>query len=201
MMSAEEKNALVEKIWDFHTKKAPGIVIGIDMVELALEKLGPVKDKINAICEGQSCLIDVLQVMAGCTYGNKYLRVIESLGRYAFTLFDRFDGKGIRVFIDIDRIDPDETPELAKFFTRTRSPEVKEGGPARAESALKIIGEFAGVRQKIIGWYPVKVFDHHKPPMYPAALCEECNESFLLVEPGAKKCVECKGEVKYYEKI
>lgn len=200
-MNIKEKEELIEKIFAFHTKRAPGIVIGVDMVELALEKLGSVKDKINAICEGQSCLIDVLQHMTGCTYGNKYLRVVKNLGRFAFTLFDRYDGRGIRVFIDIGKIDAAETPELAKFFTRTRSKEVKEGGPARAESALKIMKEFASMKQNIIAWYPVRVIDHGKPPMYPAALCEDCKESFLVVEDGAKKCEECTGEVRYYEKV
>lgn len=199
MMNPKEKEALIEKIFAFHTKRAPGIVIGVDMVEQALEKLGSVKDKINAVCEGQSCLIDVLQHMTGCTYGNKYLRVVKDLGRFAFTLYDRYDGRGVRASIDIDKIDPEETPELAKFFTRTRSKEVKEGGPARAESALKIMKEFAGMKQSIIVLRSVKVLDHGKPPMYPAALCEACNESFLVVEPGTKKCEECKGEVIYFQ--
>ena len=201
MLNQKEKEELIEKIFAFHTKRAPGIVIGVEMVELALEKLGPVKDKVNAVCEGQSCIIDVIQNMTGCTYGNKYLRVAKDLGRFAFTLFDRYDGRGVRVYVDIDQIDPDKTPEMAKFFTRTRSKEVKDGGPARAESALKIMKEFAGVGKSIIAWYPVKVLDYQKPPMYPATLCEQCKESFLVVESGQTLCAACRGDVEYFERL
>jgi formylmethanofuran dehydrogenase subunit E len=198
MLGKDEKQALIEKIFAFHTKRAPGIAIGVARVDLALEKLGPVKDKLNAVCEGQSCLVDVLQNMTGCTYGNKYLRIAKDLGRFAFTLFDRYDGRGIRVYIDIDKIDAEKTPELAKFFTRTRSKEVKEGGPARAESAIKVMNEFDSVGEQIIAWYPVKVLNPEKPPMYPAAQCAECHESFLVLNQGETVCGACRGEIQYF---
>ncbi|MFZ5951548.1 MAG: FmdE family protein [Candidatus Rifleibacteriota bacterium] len=200
-MTPDEKKALLEKLFCFHTKRAPGLAIGIDMVELGLEKLGPVKDKINAVCEGQSCIIDVLQNMTGCTYGNRYLRVLNHLGRFAFTLYDRADGRGVRVFVDVDKIDPNQTPEIAKFFSRTRSAEVKKGGPARADSAEKIMKEFSGISKKILAWYPVKVLNFEKPDVYPAAFCQKCSESFLVIEPEQKVCRACSGSDLYFEKI
>ncbi len=200
-MTPEEKKSLLEKLFAFHTKRAPGLAIGIDMVELALEKLGPVKDRINAVCEGQSCLVDVLQNMTGCTYGNRYLRVINNLGRFAFTLYDRVDGRGIRVFIDVDKIDPVETPEIARFFSRTRSPEVKKGGQARADSAEKIMSEFSKISRRIIAWYPVRVLKFEKPDVYPAAFCQKCHESFLVTESEQKICGACTGSDLYFERI
>jgi formylmethanofuran dehydrogenase subunit E len=199
MLDAKEKEQLIEKIFAFHHKRAPGIVIGVDMVELALEKLGPIKERLNAVCEGQSCLIDVLQVMTGCTYGNKYLRVINNLGRFALSLFDRFDGRGIRVSVNLKKIDSQKTPEMAKFFTRTRSKDVKEGGQARIDSALKIMAEYAGLQDSILEWEPVHIIDYKKPPMYPADICNSCGETFLIFASGETRCEACKGEVKYFE--
>ena len=41
-MTDAEFNELVEKVYKFHTKRAPGIPIGVEMVLLAKEKLGDV---------------------------------------------------------------------------------------------------------------------------------------------------------------
>jgi formylmethanofuran dehydrogenase subunit E len=200
MFDAKQKEELVEKIFAFHTKRAPAIPIGVEMVDLALDKLGPVKDKINAVCEGGSCLVDVLQIAVGCTYGNKYLRILDKLGRFAFTLYDRHDGRGIRVYLDYEKIDADKTPELAKFFLRKRSPEIKNGGPKRKASGQQIMNEFKSLDYSIFGWEAVKVPDHGKPPMFPAEICEGCNESFLATKEGQKKCLVCQGEIEYYQK-
>lgn len=200
MLEQKEKEQLVEKIFAFHTKRAPAIPIGVEMVDLALEKLGTVKDKLNAVCEGRSCLVDVLQIMAGCTYGNKYLRILDNLGRFAFTLYDRHDGRGVRVYLNYDKIDAEKTPEMAKFFLRKRSPEIKNGGPKRRASGQKIMNEFKSLDYSIFDWEKVKVLDHGKPPMYPAAICDGCKESFLAVKEGQKKCLICQGEIEYYQK-
>ncbi len=198
MLSRNEFDEWTEKAFAFHTKRAPGIVIGVAMVDLAKEKLGQVKTRLNAIAETQACIVDVIQIMLGCTVGNKYLRVVKELGHYALTLFDRFDGRGVRVFVDVSKIDPEKTPELARFFKRTRDPEVKKGGEARIKSGQKIIKEFHSIDRDIFGVENVRVIDHDKPPMLPAGVCEGCGESFLAVA-DEKKCQSCTGKLKYFE--
>ena len=198
MLSRNEFDEWTEKAFAFHTKRAPGIVIGVAMVDLAKEKLGQVKTRLNAITETQACIVDVVQIMLGCTVGNKYLRVVKELGHYAVTLFDRFDGRGVRVFVDVSKIDPEKTPELARFFKRTRDPEVKNGGEARIKSGQKIIKEFHSIDRDIFGVEYVRVIDHDKPPMLPAGVCEDCGESFLAVA-DEKKCQGCTGRLKYFE--
>ena len=199
MLTDKEFNEMTEKVYAFHHKRAPGIPIGVAMVDLALDKLGVVKEKINAIAETQACLSDVIQIMAGCTIGNRYLRIYKELGKYALTLFDRADGRGVRVFIDIDKIDASISPETYKFFHRTRSAEVKKGGPARIESSKKIVKEFLKIKDKILDFQEVKVINHGKPPMLPASICITCGESFLAKHNSDKKCQICSGALKYFE--
>lgn len=199
MLSEKEFEKVVEEVYRFHTKRAPGIAIGVAMVDLARQHLGTIKGKLNAIAETQACLSDVIQVMTGCTMGNRYLRVMKDLGRFALTLFDREDGNGVRVSIDLKKIDPKKTPELYKFFLRERDEEVQKGGEAREISGRKIVNELISVGRDIFRIERVKVREHGKPPMLPAAICQSCGESFLKRDESHKLCDFCSGINKYYD--
>lgn len=196
-MTNEEILEWFEKAVKFHTKKAPGLAIGIAMIDLCRARLGSVKEKINAVSESQSCLCDVIQLMTGCTIGNRYLKIYGELGRYALTLYDRADGRGVRAYIDVDKILPDETPELYKFFLRNRSAEVKAGGEERLKSCDLVVTEFLRVRTRIIALQDVIMEKFGKSEMLSAAQCSRCRESFLVVGVE-KECGECRGSVHYY---
>lgn len=200
-MTLEELNVITEQIYKFHTKRAPGIPIAVAMVDYALELLGPDKGKLNAVSESQSCLSDVIQVMTGCTIGNRYLKIIKEIGRYAVTLYDRDTGLGARIFIDTEKIDPEQTPELSRFFKRTRSAEVQKGGTAREESGKKIVAEFAKVGRKIFGWERIRMKEFGKPPMLPAKYCADCRQTFLARNEEHVKCDYCEGSAAYYERV
>lgn len=196
-MSDEEILEWFEKAVVFHTKRAPGLAIGIAMVDVCRARLGPVKEKLNAISESPSCLCDVIQLMTGCTVGNRYLKVYGELGRFALTLYDRANGRGVRASIDTDKISAAETPELHKFFLRNRSPEVKAGGPERLKSGELVVSEFMKVRHRIIATQDVFIEKYGKPELKAAAQCKTCRESFLVTD-SEEDCAECRGELKYY---
>ncbi len=92
---------------EFHTYPAPGLLVGVYMVDYALELLKPPEGKkIYAVCETTKCLPDALQVMAHCTTGNHRLRVIP-IGKFAITLNGPADApyvNGVRVFVDGDKM-------------------------------------------------------------------------------------------------
>lgn len=187
----------VERIYSFHTKRAPGVPIGACMIDYARELLGPITGTINAVCETGWCLADAIQVMTGCTVGNRYLRIEAHLGRYALTLFDRDTGEGIRVYVDVRKIDANKTPELYKFFHRTRGAEVEQGGTPRQESNARVHSDFAKVHRDILSWERVVVRQKGKQPIPPAAVCPGCGESFLGA-PGSR-CDVCTGQT-YYDR-
>ena len=196
MINESEFIELVEKVYKFHTKRAPGIPIGVQMVLLAQEKLGPIK-RLGAIAETQVCLSDTIQFLTGCTVGNKYLKIFDEIGRYALTLYSRKDGHGIRVFVDFDKLSEDKMPEIYKFFHRKRDPITRTDMNARAESAKKIVKEFLAANRDIFSFQEVQIKNFGKPPVSPAQICQSCNESFLA-EPEIDKCLVCSGEKEYY---
>ena len=77
----------LELIRGFHGHLAPGLVIGVKMVSLAMARLP--RDLIfDAFCETRSCLPDAVQLLTPCTIGNGWLRIVD-LGRFAVALYDK----------------------------------------------------------------------------------------------------------------
>ncbi|GBC60770.1 trehalose-binding protein [Desulfonema ishimotonii] len=97
-------------IRDFHGYPAPGMVIGVKMVSLAMEHL-PKDILFDAISETSSCLPDAVQLLTLCTIGNSWLKIVD-LTRYAVTLYDKYNGNGVRVFID-----PEKLKAWPEFYT------------------------------------------------------------------------------------
>ncbi len=198
MLTPSEFEAMAERVFEFHRKRAPGIYIGIAMVDRALDEIGPIREKLNFYAETQACLSDVIQIMTGCTTGNRYLRVLKDLGRFAVTAFDRADGRGVRVSVDLSKLDFDRMPETSRFFHRQRDPAVQAGGPAREASGVKIMEEFRQYGSELLRVQKVRVRDHGKPPMLAAIVCGDCGESYLKRDEMHVKCDFCAGSTPYY---
>ncbi len=199
MLTPTDFDAMVAKIAAFHTRPAPGIVIGVAMVDYARDTLGPVPGKINAVCETQACLTDVIQVMTGCTMGNRYLRIIHGLGRYALTLYDRDTGVGVRVACRQELIDPATSPELYRWFSRTRGPELQNDPAARRRSGEQVMHEFKQVGRAVLEAQWVRVRDYGKKPLAAANVCTTCGESYLVDQDDTGQCRSCATRQVYFE--
>lgn len=200
----EKLRSAILKTWEFHTITAPGILIGCCMVEKAKELLNfPEPEvKYNAISETRVCLVDCLQVLTGCTLGNKYLKLQNtfSLGRYACTLYNRGTGIGYRVHLDHTCLDPEKTPYLYRFATKTRDPQTRESH--RKHDATKVMEEFCQNHDHYITARKVKVLFPPKEPLERGATCRKCAEGFLVppdTDMAPELCAFCSGQVVYYQ--
>ncbi len=192
----------VEQAYQFRFRspiRAPGVPIGVAMLNLAMEKLGKV-EKLGAIAEARACLSDAIQALTGCTVGNKLLKIYEEIGRYALTLYDRSSGEGVRVFVDLKRIDAEKTPETYRFFLRHRPREVQTDMKARAASASLIIEELTRTDWSIFGWEKVIVADLQREKFLPVKVCSKCGESFTCQKEDDSECLVCSGRLAYYRK-
>ncbi len=189
----------MRKTADFHGcfKKAPGIVIGCYMVEYALELLGDVEGTLNAVSETRVCLSDCIQVMTGCTLGNKHLKLADHIGRYACSIYDRDTRRGVRVYLDLSKIDPERCPELHAFHLRQRDPRVLSDMDFRKRSGEKVVAEFLRVKRDVLSWHPVVVSYRRKDPMDPSVPCTRCGEPFLKKSPEPGACPACSGDSYY----
>lgn len=101
---------------NFHGSPAPGLILGGFMVSEAMRHL-PEGTLFDAISETSWCLPDAVQMLSLCSTGNGWLKVYN-LGIYAVTLYDKYEGSGIRVCIDPDKLE--NWPEIKSWFFKLK---------------------------------------------------------------------------------
>lgn len=86
----------VDKAVAFHRSLCPGLALGIKAAQIAVDELGEGPEDLVALVESDICAVDGVQVMTGCTLGNRNL-VLRDWGKNAYTFWRRSDGKAIRI--------------------------------------------------------------------------------------------------------
>ena len=100
----------------FHGFVAPGVVLGGVMVESAKKRI-PEGVLFDALAETPKCLPDAIQLLTPCTIGNGWLKV-QNLGRYALSLYNKYEGDGIRVFLNAEKVE--SFPEIHTWFLKLK---------------------------------------------------------------------------------
>ena len=187
-----ELREFFNKCIDFHTYAAPGLLIGVFMVDYALELLGKKPtDRIYVTCETHKCLPDPPQVIMHATIGNHRLRVLP-IGKFALTLTP-FSAKeyadGVRVYIDRKKLE--KYPVVALWFDN--SPDFNAGTMKR-----QLVDEILTSGRDILSFDRIRMKVTHKKK-WRSATCPSCGEQIAedLMEGGI--CAGC-GSLAYYEK-
>jgi formylmethanofuran dehydrogenase subunit E len=99
-----------EDVIDFHGHSCPGLALGYRVAQRALKELKSRSEdeEIVAIVENNSCAVDALQVMTGCTFGKGNL-IFRDYGKHVYTFLTRPSGKSIRISLIGEK--PAETKE------------------------------------------------------------------------------------------
>ena len=182
----------IRRCVSFHGFAPPGLLIGVFMVDLALEKLGASpNEKLYAVAETPKCAPDAVQVVTSATMGNSRLRIIET-GKFSVTLNrgsteERADG--IRVYVDATKIR--RYPTLDLWYTN--DPRYKS-----VDEKDRVYDEILQAGRSILSWERVKVSVPQKE-VWQAVQCPVCKEMVpdYLVEDGV--CISCAG-TSYYDR-
>lgn len=180
--TVEEYKNLVKS---FHGYIAPGLMVGGYMVDHALNHL-PEGDFFDAVCETRACLPDAVQLLTPCTIGNGWLRILD-LGRYALTLYEKFGGKGVRVYLDVRKLDA--WPNMKEWFLKLK--------PKSQQDANGLMEEIEAAQTSILGMTEVVVRPDYLNTKSTdiIAICPSCGEAYRAMSPGL--CKACRGEVVY----
>jgi formylmethanofuran dehydrogenase subunit E len=84
---------------EFHRHVCPGLAIGYGAVKAALRSLDlppSMDEEIVTIVENDSCAVDAIQVLLGCTFGKGNL-VFRNWGKQVYTFLQRKANTGVRV--------------------------------------------------------------------------------------------------------
>jgi formylmethanofuran dehydrogenase subunit E len=169
----------------FHGNIAPGVVLGGFMVETAQRSLPP-GVLYDCICETSACLPDAIQLLTPCTVGNGWLRVIN-LGRYAFSLYDKYRGDGVRVFLDAEKVEA--WPEIKTWLYKLK--------PKKEQDKERLLEEIKEAGIGVLSSHPVQVRSQYlnKRSRGRIAVCPLCEEPYPFEDGGI--CRACQGELPY----
>jgi formylmethanofuran dehydrogenase subunit E len=175
----------IEMVKAFHGHIAPGMALGGFMVDLACRNL-PQGEYFDAISETRKCLPDAVQLLTPCTVGNGWLRIID-LGRFALSLFEKYTGNGVRVYVDSRKLG--DWPELKAFFFKLKPKKEQDFEALMAEVRLAQASIF-GLQEVMVNMDSVKT--HHRGAF---AVCPLCGEGYP--EDDGETCLGCQGKAPY----
>ncbi len=159
----------MEKVVSFHGYLSTGAFVGLQMFNLAKRVLDVNDgDRLFATCETYNCLPDAFQALAGCTIGNKTLR-IKAYGKMAVTINKRAPIgekiKGVRVVLY-----PANTaryPKLHAWYMKTEKIPHSE-----VVTILLDAGECVYSYEILNMWVPEKSAKR-------IVICDNCKECFI----------------------
>lgn len=175
----------VDVVRSFHGFEAVGILIGGFMVDEAYRHL-PKGSLFDALCETPKCLPDAIQLLTPCTIGNGWLTIVN-IGRYAFTMYDKETGDGVRVFLDPAKLD--SFPEIKAWFFRLK--------PKKEQDLARLLWEARTAGARICGIQHVRVPHRFRDKQRRGefAICPLCKESYPVSD--GETCLACQGEEMY----
>jgi formylmethanofuran dehydrogenase subunit E len=131
----------LKPVIDFHGHLCPGLLIGYRAAKAAQDKLPLPRaqdEELVCVVENDSCSVDAVQYMTGCTFGKGNL-IYKDYGKQVFTWLRRPDGAGVRLaFIgdrNRDRL-PDTTADRAAkvdFLLTASDEKLFEIGPPQTD--------------------------------------------------------------------
>jgi len=165
----------------FHGNLAPGLIIGGFMVDTAMKNL-PEGILFDSLCETRTCLPDAVQL----TIGNGWLSIVN-FGRYAVTLYEKYSGRGVRVYLDTEKLN--NWPEVRDWYLKKKKKDQQDAEVLFAQ--IKEAGHQLLSVQKV-QVEPEKV---RRKKMGPVGICPACGEAYPLKDGG--KCMNCQGATPY----
>lgn len=183
----------LKKAVAFHGHLCPGLAIGYRIAKYVRERRPRAEDEeLVCIAENNSCSVDAIQDMLGCTFGKGNL-IYRDYGKQVFTFFSRSDSKALRIYFR------GGAPAVRMGELRTR---ISGGGLTTEEkSALDEIRQalihdiLTAPADDILAVSDVALPEPQKARIYPSLTCQECGEAFMEIcgrtISGEVVCKEC----------
>lgn len=181
----------------FHGHLCLGLAIGYAAAKAAASRLGvgaSPDEEVVAIVENDSCAVDAVQVVLGCTFGKGNL-VFRDWGKQVFTFVDRGTGRAVRVsFRGGETPDREDRRSLKE---RIDSGQADEADKKRWE-ALTRNAIMAIIRAPSDEFFEVKQVNVPMPPfasIVTTAPCDLCGEltvtTKMVFRDGRTICQGC----------
>jgi formylmethanofuran dehydrogenase subunit E len=190
---------------DFHGHTCPGLALGYRVALFALDRIGDraVDEELVAIVENNSCAVDAVQVITGCTFGKGNL-IFRDHGKQVYTFLRRYPPEIGGKTTDAIRISikwkPREETEREKsmwnrYIKGDRADEVMRAVHKRKTKKIKTILNAKEMELFVVTKEKMKIpREAQILQSVTCALCyEKVMESKARVKAGNIVCIPCSG--------
>jgi formylmethanofuran dehydrogenase subunit E len=176
----------------FHGHLCPGLAIGYRVAKYVCEHHSRSEDEeLVCITENNSCSVDAVQELLGCTFGKGNL-IFRDNGKQVFTFFSRNDGRAMRIYFKGD-LSGSMDEIRARYFKGDLSEDEKKEFEKMRKQVIQHIIEAAD--EDLLSTSEVAIPAPEKARIYPSLKCEECQEGFMEIcgrtLNGKTICKEC----------
>lgn len=201
------EESLLKRAEDFHGHICPFLALGLRASELAMHRLGLAKagltesvgEDVLAIVECNNCFSDGVQIATGCTLGNNSLIYLD-VGKNAVTLVRRGSWRGVRVYVDAEKI-------RSRYFTKDaldlfeKVVTKREGSRDDIERLREIWSQIGRsmltIPEEEFKIDAVEVAEIERAPIFESVRCAECGELVMSTRiqyvDGRAVCLSCLG--------
>ncbi|NYB27601.1 MAG: TraR/DksA C4-type zinc finger protein [Methanobacteriaceae archaeon] len=185
------------EVTKFHGHICPGTAIGYRAGEIAIKKLRSPRaldEEFLAIVENDSCSVDAIQVVTGCTFGKGNL-IFKDHGKHVYTFINRDTGEALRMSLNkgIDEMDPEFAEIREKVFSGSASEEEKQEFENQRDKASYDILDMPDT--ELFKIEHVKIEIPEKARIFQSIKCAKCGELVAehraRVENGTFVCIPC----------
>lgn len=192
-----EDQGQLEGLIQFHGHMCAGLALGVRASQVALRRLGtnPGGNDLIVSAETDTCSVDAIQVLTGCTFGNGKL-YFRDHAKSAYTFWQEGRERALRI---VARPEPESSDSEA--FWRTF--EKVQRGSATDEERAMFFDEQRVRSQRILAapddaLFVIEEIEQMQParPLVTApVVCTECGEATMAhrttERAGAVVCVTC----------
>ncbi|MBW2466143.1 MAG: TraR/DksA C4-type zinc finger protein [Deltaproteobacteria bacterium] len=183
----------------FHGHACPGLALGFRVSKLALKEFGlrAMDEELVAIVENDSCAVDAIQVVCGCTFGKGNF-IFRDFGKQVYTFFKRPQPEALRIAVKWQPApdDPETEAMWKRYSEGDRSPEVTLVVQDRKAKKMKTI--LAADDSELFEVKRVEIEIPEPARIYKSLTCSSCGEK--VIEPRARNvngqllCIPCSSQ-------
>lgn len=187
-------NPISERTYDdaiaFHGHSCGGLALGYVAALYAKELLDldySEDEEVVVITETDSCTVDSIQTILGCTAGKGNL-IVNNWGKTAFSFYNRGSGKSVRLIIRPDFFKPN--PEMDALRGKVMSGKATEDESTRYHelSDERVQNILSTPADRIYELKEPQIPVPEKAKIFDNVICPVCGESV-----GVARCVESDG--------
>lgn len=191
------EKTLWEQVVDFHGHECIGLASGYRVSEAALKALGGGRDideEMVAVVENDSCAVDAIQVVTGCTLGKGNL-IFRDYGKQAYTFIRRKNGKAVR--ITVKGPDEEKHKEIMSLREKAASGKATKEERELLKSKTKALMNelLTSPLEEVCRVQEIDCEIPEKARIFSSVTCSCCGEKVMepraRVKDGRPSCIPC----------